>query len=208
MSRGHWSREVTVRKDSCSVCHSPAFTSWMVSEPGNANRETNVRKNTSVSRIWTGVERSLWERRVVLSTSQQQRCRIITCLNPERQIERQTFARILGTGAVSIFVVLFRYLLSEKRFQVSWATLQPPKTLSGSLQRSGEGSWIWSSRTGFGDGFPLFPGWISDHPTPKTFKNFATSLGNMSEELRNVIEMVWNMFLRFNGLRSSSTILD
>ena len=57
-------------------------------------------------------------------------------------------------------------------------------------------------------GFPLFPGWISDHPTPKTFKNFATSLGNMSEELRNVIEMVWNMFLRFNGLRSSSTILD
>ena len=159
MSRGHWSREVTVRKDSCSVCHSPAFTSWMVSESGNANRETNVRKNTR-------------------------------------------------NGCSSIFVVLFRYLLAEKRFQVSWATLQPPKTLSGSLQRSGEGSWIWSSRTGFGDGFPLFPGWISDHPTPKTFKNFATSLGNMSEELRNVIEMVWNMFLRFNGLRSSSTILD
>ena len=44
------------------------------------------------------------------------RCRIITYLNPERQIERQTFARILRNGCTSCFCRSVSLFAGRKTF--------------------------------------------------------------------------------------------
>ena len=56
--------------------------------------------------------------------------------------------------------------------------------------------------------FSKFQGSIQTSPIPKSLRKLVLDVANTLEETRNVIETVWDMLGRSNGLRCCISIMD